>query len=161
MIGIALCLLIISWRSSSKEGFEDGDGDSGILVFTTAQCPFLSNQLKGAKESLAAAEAANLASTARTFGIMIESLEATMKKAGCTGKEEAAAVPLALPTIMTSADIAEATAAPPVIDLTKVPSSAAPSSAAPSSAAPSSASPSSVAPSSAAPSSASPRTSVP
>jgi len=119
-IGVAVCLLIISWRPVQKEGFDD----AGSLIFNMEQCPLISNQIKGYQDALDAARDANLFSTVRNYSSLIESLEAKAKAVGCTGKESAAKVPLAMPSTMSSSDIEASKDSPVVIDLTQVPSTA-------------------------------------
>jgi hypothetical protein len=118
-IGIAICLLIISWKSNKTEGFNDvGEG----LIFTSSQCPLISNQIKGYKEAIATAQAENHFSTVRNYRVLVESLEEQAKAIGCTGEEAAAAVPLALPSTMSSTEVEDAKPTATVIDLTQVPS---------------------------------------
>lgn len=114
-IGIAICLLIISFRSEVEEGFDDGS----TLVFTTEQCPLLSSQLAGYKSALEAAQADNQFSTARSYNQLISAMEDKIKAAGCTGKEEAAKVPMALPSSMSSAEVEAAKEPVPVINLSQ------------------------------------------
>ena len=112
-IGIAICLLIISFRPVVEEGFDDGS----TLVFTKEQCPLLSSQLAGYQDALATAEADNKFSTARSYNQLISALQDKMKTSGCTGKEEAAKVPMALPSSMSSAEIEAAKEPVAVINL--------------------------------------------
>lgn len=119
-IGIAICLLIISWIPRQKEGFED----TGDLMFNKQQCPLISSQIKGYQALVEEAKAANEFSTMRTYNTLIASLETQSKAIGCTGNESAAKVPIALPSTMTSAEIEDVKDSPAVIDLTQVPSTA-------------------------------------
>jgi hypothetical protein len=116
-IGVVICLYIIS-RQRVVEGFDEGE----TLIYTTEQCPLLSNQMRGLQEALDTAEKTNKFSTASSYMAMITSLKATMDKAGCTGKEAAAKVPITMTSGMTSAEIESAKEPEPIIDLTQVPS---------------------------------------
>jgi hypothetical protein len=113
MIGIVICLLLVRWKSMVKEGFDDGE----TLIYTSAQCPLFSTQMKGFMEAKEAATAANEFSSVGMYTHMITELQKKMTAAGCTGEEEGAKVPAALPSTMSSADIEAAQASPPVIDL--------------------------------------------
>jgi hypothetical protein len=119
-IGIAICLLIISWIPRQKEGFDD----AGELMFNKQQCPLISSQIKGYKDLIDEARKENQFSTISTYNRMIATLETKAKEMGCTGNESAAKVPLALPSTMSSSDIEDTKESPAVIDLTQVPSTA-------------------------------------
>jgi hypothetical protein len=116
-IGVVICLYIISCQRV-VEGFDETE----TLIYTNSQCPLLSNQMRGLQEAHDDAEKTNKFSTASSYMAMINSLQATMNKAGCTGKEEAAKVPMAMSSGMTSAEIEAAKEPAPIIDLTQVPS---------------------------------------
>jgi len=117
-IGIVLCLIWIRWKSTVKEGFDDAES----LVYTSDHCPLLSNQMKGYQEAKAVAKSTNMFSSMQMYEAIIEELQVQMTAAGCTGREAAAKVPLALPSEMTAADIEAAKDSPSIVDLTTVPS---------------------------------------
>ena len=117
-IGIVICLLWIGWKGSVKEGFDEGDS----LVFTNDHCPLLSSQMKGYQDAQVTAKATNQFASVSMYEKIMVSLKEQMVAAGCTGEEEAAKVPMALPSTMSAADVEAAKASPSVVNLSTVPS---------------------------------------
>lgn len=116
-IAIALCLLWIGWKGTVKEGFDD---DASSLLFTADHCPLLSSQIRGYQEAQDIAVSENKFYSITMYEKIIEGLKEQMTKAGCTGNEKAAKVPMALPSTMSATDIEAAKESPSIIDLPTV-----------------------------------------
>ena len=117
LVGIILCVAYLAWhRVPIEEGFDDQPAG---LVFTQEQCALFVNQAKGMQASIDAAEAANQTATVSIYTKLLDTIQEKIHSTGCSGKEVATTpAPLALPTGMSSADVAAATVSEPPLTTT-------------------------------------------